>query len=270
MPPAMNMSRKKLAEALKVAKAFEAAKAAKDPLEKPAEPKPFVSRFEPTGSPSLDNTERITPEFNAEASSEKSEDASVTATAKELLEKSDEPEPFASRFEPTGSPSLDNTERITPKFNAEVSKERIENAPTANSRSELSQNFDAAKAASKPLEQPAEAKPFVSRFEPKGVPSLDNAERITPKFNEAVLNESGDKALASKGRNSEMVEKEKPSLDLKPPPKDRESIDRQAHLDDMAKDDKAAKLAYALELAKQIAERQQNQPEQSRDMGMRR
>ena len=67
-----------------------------------------------------------------------------------------------------------------------------------------------------------------------------------------------------------MVEKEKPSLDLKPPPKDRKSIDRQAHLDDMAKDDKAAKLAYALELAKQIAERQQNQPEQSRDMGMRR
>jgi hypothetical protein len=154
-----------------------------------------------------------------------------------------------SQFEAKGVSSLDNAEHITPQF---------ENAQNVT----------------EPLEKSAEPEPFVSRFNAKGVPSLDDKENITPDFNLTVANqnEKPEMATDSGGRNSEMVEKEKNSLELKPSEHDpdRKAVDRKAHFEDMAKEDKEARLEMLLKIADQIAKDKEMQPEQNRDMGMER
>ena len=185
----------------------------------------------------------------SEPNKELSEAFDAAKDASEPLERPSEPQPFVSRFGAKGVPSLDNAENITPQF---------ENA----------------KEATRSLEEPAQPEPFASRFEAKGVPSLDEKENITPDFNSTASNQNDKREMSteSDGRNSEMVEKDKSSLELKPSDndRDRKAVDRKAHLEDMAKEDKEARLEMLLKMADQIAKDKEMEPELDRDMGMSR
>ena len=183
----------------------------------------------------------------SEPNKELSEAFDAAKDASEPLERPSEPQPFVSRFGAKGVPSLDNAENITPQF-------------------------ESAKESTQPLEKPAEPEPFVSQFEPKGVPSLDEKENITPDFNLTASNQNDKRETTTQvdGRSSEMVEKDKPSPELKPSEndRDRKAVDRKAHLEGMAKEDKEARLEMLLKMADQIAKEKETEPELDRDLGM--
>lgn len=167
--------------------------------------------------------------------------------AREPIEKQPEPEPFVSRFERSGERSYDKLDHIRPDFN------------------EVSEGLKESK------EKPAEPEPFVSRFERIGDRSYDKLNNITPEFRQAASGtDEPSKDAQNSGHGSEMIEKDKPSPELKPAPEDRKTIDRKAHLDEMAKDDKAAKASNVTDLADQIAERQAMQAERNQEMGFER
>lgn len=177
--------------------------------------------------------------------------------AKEALEKEPEPEPFVSRFDAdkslrSGRSKLDQIEHIVPGFNERVS-----------SRSEI------------PVERPKEPEPFVSRFDEdkklrSGRSKLDQIEHITPDFNSNVNNHNVSNDNKDQGRGSEMVENEKPEPELKPAPEDRKASDRKAHLEGMAKDDEAAKLAQLIKMADEISKEEKAHKERDHEMGMER
>lgn len=72
---------------------------------------------------------------------------------------------------------------------------------------------------------------------------------------------------AEPGKGSEQVKQSEPTLKPNPPSFIRNGPDRQAHLERMAKDDKAAKLDRAQDKKDAILERraQEKEPEKARD-----
>jgi hypothetical protein len=65
-----------------------------------------------------------------------------------------------------------------------------------------------------------------------------------------------------------MIKGEKNTPELKPKSPEREQVDREAHNDNMEKDDQAAK--EALRLAEQLQKRDDFDNDRGRDMGMSR
>ena len=80
-------------------------------------------------------------------------------------------------------------------------------------------------------------------------------EQAGPTFNKAANDIDKQDAL---GKGSEMVEKDKSSLENKPSPDnpERKDVDRAAHQDSMAKEDLEAQKAEILRMAEQIQEQQ--------------
>lgn len=179
--------------------------------------------------------------------------------AQEPIEKQPEPQPFVSRFDAdkelrSGKSKLDQMEHISPSFNERV-----------DSKSDI------------PVEREAEPEPFISRFDAdkamrSGQSKLDQLDHITPGFNYSASDLEISNGNQDQGHGSEMVENEKPSPELKPSPesRDRKDVDRKAHLEEMAKDDKSSKEPNVIDLAEQIAERQAMQSEQNNDLGLER
>jgi hypothetical protein len=133
-------------------------------------------------------------------------------------------------------------------------------------RGELLEAFKAAKAARESIEVRPEPE-RVSKFDrewQKGT-SLYEVENINQPFNEAAQAKNVPEQVS---KDSDMIKGEKNTPDLKPKSPEREQVDREAHNDNMEKDDQAAK--EALRLAEQLQKRDDFDNDRGRDMGMSR
>lgn len=137
---------------------------------------------------------------------------------------------------------------------------------------QLTEAFKVAQAARESLEKPSEPeKPELSAHDQymketlKGS-KLAEVKNISEEFNKSD-NQKDNSDATRKGKGSDMVEKDQPTLELKPKPKSREAIDRETHKEKMSKDDSAAR-EHALKLAEQLQQRDDFGHESQHDLGL--
>ena len=87
----------------------------------------------------------------------------------------------------------------------------------------------------------------------------DPQSRVSDAFDRA---KAAQQKQAPKQQESQQVKKSAPTMQPKPPSNTRGAVDRQAHNNAMAKDDKAAR---AREMKDSINKNKENQPEQNKD-----